>query len=163
MTQIVTIERRRQVQVFRWLLPAWFLVGAGLAALWPGHGWQLFSIGALPGVWLSFLLDAGVDDAGWVWLLPALLGGAPLLWFLGGMLDRIGTDVRLWSLAALVSAAGAGFLLLTAHADLDAAFAAHGGLLPFVICALQLGGYGATLLLLVVGAGGREWVGGRGG
>jgi hypothetical protein len=151
MTEIVTIERRADRPLFWWLLPLWFTVGALLAAQWPGFGHQLFSIGALPGVWVAFLIGTG--DSTTSWLLPTVLAGAPLLAVLGVMLDRVATDVRLWLVAVLLVAAAAGYFLLGAHQDLETGLERHGGFLPFAICALQLGSYGATLLLLVVGAG----------
>ncbi|MCK5943109.1 MAG: hypothetical protein KAI24_14110 [Planctomycetes bacterium] len=151
MTEIVTIERRADRSVFWWLLPLWFAIGAVLAVQWPGHGFQLFSIGALPGVWAAFLLGTG--ESAFSWLLPTLLAGGPLLLLLGRMLDGVGTDLLPWLLAVLVVAAVAGYFLLGAHADLETAFERHGGLLPYAVCSLQLGSYGATLLLLIIGAG----------
>jgi len=151
MTEIVTIERRADRRVFWWLLPLWFTVLALLAVQWPGHGYQLFSIGALPGVWVAFLIGTG--ESAMSWLLPTVLAGAPLLALFGSMLDRVGTDVRLWAIAVLLVAAVAGYFLLGAHEDLETALERHGGMLPFVLCSLQLGAYGATLLLLIGGAG----------
>ena len=42
-------------------------------------------------------------------LLPTLVVGVPLMWFLGRLLDRLHADVRIWLLAAVVGAATAGF------------------------------------------------------
>lgn len=141
MTQLVTIQRRYERPLFRWLLPLWFAVGALLALQWPGDNHRLFSIGALPGVWVAFLASA--HDTAMSWLLPTLGGGLPILFGFGYMLDRLGTDARLWFGAMLVAAAASGYFLLSSHDDL----------LASVVCALQLGSYGATLLLFIVGAG----------
>ena len=149
MSDIVTLQRQSVRTWFAWLLPTWFVFGAVLATIWPGHEWQLFAIGALPGVWLSFLIDA---DGGMSWLLPTLLAGAPLLWLLGHLLDRLETDLTLWFGAALLGSAVAGYVLLQSYSDLDEAVAYHGSFAAFCVCAMQLGGYGATLLLLAIGA-----------
>ncbi|MFT7535136.1 MAG: hypothetical protein ACI85K_001087 [Hyphomicrobiaceae bacterium] len=151
MTEIVTIQRRVERSSLAWLLPLWFVIGSVLGVMAPGYGWQLFSIGALPGVWAAFLL--GADEGVVEWLLPTLVAGVPIAWFLGRLLDRLGTDLRLWLAAALVVSGVAGYYLLQGYADLDAAFARHGSFWAFFWCSLQLGSYGATLLLLVVGAG----------
>mgnify|MGYP003624586304 FL=1 len=151
MTEIVTIERRVHASALPWLLPLWFAVGCVLGAMAPGFNWQLFSIGALPGVWAAFLV--GADESMIGWLVPTLVVGVPVVWLLGRLLDRLGTDLRLWFTAALVVAGVAGYLLLQGYTDLDAAFARHGSFWAFLICSLQLGSYGATLLLLIVGAG----------
>ena len=156
MVEIVTLQRAPVRKLFAWLLPLWFVVGVLLAMQWPGRGWKLFSIGALPGVWATFLLGADVPGAtGTVlgWVLPSLVVGAALTWLLGLLLDRLEADVRLWTGALLLGAAVAGYVLLQGYVDLDGAVDHHGSLFAFVICAMQLGSYGATLLLLAIGAG----------
>ncbi len=90
------------------------------------------------------------------WLLPTLVVGVPLMWFIGQLLDRLHADVRVWSLAAVVGAATAGFLMLPSYTHLDSAFERHGSFWAFMFCSLQLGSYGATLLLLVFSAGRRS-------
>lgn len=154
MTDIVTIERRSDSARFGVLLPGWFLVCALLATMAPGHGWQLFAVGTIPGVWAAFLFGEGNSAVGW--LLPTLFVGLPLLWFLGRMLDRLHADIRLWLLAAVVGAGVAGYLMLQSYARLELAFDRHGSFLAFLFCALQLGSYGATLLLLIFSAGRRS-------
>lgn len=151
MTEIVTIQRRVEKSTLTWLLPAWFAVACVFGAMAPGHGWQLFSIGALPGVWAAFLFGAEEGLVGW--LVPTLLVGLPIMWLLGRLLDRLGTEWILWLVAAVVVSGAAGYYLLQRHSDLEAAFARHGSFWAFFFCAIQLGSYGATLLLLVVGAG----------
>lgn len=151
MTELVTLPRPEAPRRFRWLLPAWFVVGCFAAVLWPGHAFQLFSIGALPGVWASMLLDAG--GGALAWLLPTIAVGAPLLWFVGMLLDRLDTEIRLWLPIALFVAALAGYAILDRYTDLDAAVARHGTFASIAVCALQLGSYGATLVLLALGAG----------
>lgn len=153
MTDIVTIQRRANRAILTWLLPIWFAVGATLGAMAPGHGWQLFSIGTLPGVWAAFLVGAGDGDSMLAWLLPTVIVGLPIAWFLGRLLDRVAADWRLWLGATLLAAAVAGYFLLQGYSDLDAAFSRQGSFWAFFVCSLQLGSYGATLLLLMLGAG----------
>ena len=126
-----------------------FAAGCGLGAVWPGHGGHLFGIGGLAGVWACFLV-ASEDPAGW--LLPTMLGGLPLLWFFGRLLDRLRTDLRIWLGAMVVCAAVAGYLLLQGYGDLERAIEHHGSFFAYCVCAVQLGAYGATLLSLVLGA-----------
>lgn len=161
MVEIVTLQRAPTRKTFVWLSPLWFVVGVLLAVQWHGHGWQLFSIGALPGVWATFLLGAEVPGSGTSgangtvlgWVLPSLLCGAAVMWLLGTLLDRLETDARLWLGALVLGAAVAGYVLLQGYNDLDGAIDHHGSFFAFVVCALQLGSYGATLLLLAIGAG----------
>ena len=155
MTEIVTLPRRSARPCFVWLLPAWFAVLTLLALLWPGRGFQLFGLGALPGVWASLLLDAaGFGGGAWGWFVPSLLAGVPIVALLGHRLDRLDTEVVPWLGGVLLCGSIAGYLLLQRFSDLDEAVAYHGSLGAFAVCALQLGGYGATLLWLTLGAGG---------
>jgi hypothetical protein len=151
MTAIVSLPPRAVRLRFTWLLPAWFAVASVLGTVWPGHGGQLFYIGALAGVWACFL-TSGSDEAA-SWLVPTLVGGVPILLLLGLLLDRLRSDLRLWSGLALVVAAAAGFVLLQEFSELDRAVEYHGSLWSFGICALQLGSYGATIVLLAISAG----------
>ena len=89
MTNIVTIQRRADTAHFARMLPTWFLACTLLAASAPGHGWQLFAIGAIPGVWAAIWFGASESLMGW--LLPTLVVGVPMLWFLGRLLDRLGS------------------------------------------------------------------------
>lgn len=154
MANIVTIQRRAETAHCARLLPIWFLAFTLLAATAPGHGWQLFAIGAIPGVWAAFLFGAGEGLLGW--LAPTLIVGVPMMWFLGRLLDRLYADVRLWLIAAVLTSAAAGFLMLQSYTHLDSAFERHGSFWAFLFCSLQLGSYGATLLLLVLPAGRRS-------
>jgi len=151
MTEIVTLQRGSSRPCFAWLVPAWFLFGALLGVVWPGSEWELFAVGALPGSWAAVVFDSGAGTFGW--LLPTLLAGLPLMWLLGSLLDKLGTDLRLWVLFAVGAAVVAGFLLLQSFNDLQLAIDKHGSLYPFAVCAWQLGNYAATLLLLAIGAG----------
>lgn len=151
MPEIVTIERRVVNATFAWILPVWFVVFSVLGATQPGHGSQLFSIGALPGVWAGFLAMQG--GSVWSLLLPTLIAGTPLLWFLGRLLDRLDADLWLWIAALLLGAGATGYFLLQGYADLEAALEHHGGFPGYAYCAMQLGSYAATLLLLVIRAG----------
>jgi hypothetical protein len=153
MTEIVTISRPAVPARFRWLLPAVFAAGCGLAVSWPGHGGQLFGLGAIAGIWAAFLVPAG--DTPLHWLLPTLAGGLPVVWFCGRLLDRQGTDLRLWALAAALASVVAGYWLVQGYADLEVAIDHHGSVLAYAVCALQLGSYSATLLALMFGNGGR--------
>ncbi len=151
MTAIVTLPPKATRPRFTWLLPAWFAVASTLATVWPGHGGQLFCIGALAGVWACYLMDS--SGATTTWLGPALLGGMPILLFLGRLLDRLQADLRLWALLLLCVAAAAGYVMLQDFSELGQAVEYHGSFLSFCICALQLGSYGATIALLAIGAG----------
>jgi hypothetical protein len=151
MTEIVTLTRRGERPCLTWLLPGWFVLGTVLGSLWPGHGWQLFSIGALPGVWVTFLIGGGSGAV--TWLVPTLLGGLPIVWLLGRLLDRLSTDWRLWLIVTVVAAAVVGYVLLQRFNDLDVALEHHGSFGAYFVCAMQLGSYAATLLLLALGAG----------
>ncbi len=151
MTEIVTLQQPAARPFFAVLLPLVFAIGCGLGVLWPGHSGQLFGIGALAGVWACFLTGGSEDPT--AWLVPTLLGGLPILWFLGRLLDRLRTDPWIWSIALAVVTVLAGYLLLQQHADLDVAIDYHGSFTAFCVCAVQLGSYGATLLALVIGAG----------
>ena len=53
----------------------------------------------------------------------------------------------------LLVATAAGYALLQSDGDLAITLARHGSLWAVVVCASQLGIYGATLLALVFGAG----------
>ncbi len=151
MTELLAMARPAARRRFRILLPALFAGGALLGVLWPGHAGQLFWIGGLAGVWACFVCSAGSSPA--AWLLPTLAAGAPILWFLGRQLDRLQADLTLWLVSFAVLSAGAGFVLLQGYEDLEQAIEFHGSLLAYGVCALQLGSYGATLVLLLVGAG----------
>lgn len=151
MTEIVTLQQPAAKPFFAVLLPLVFAIGCGLGAVWPGHGGQLFGIGALVGVWACFLTVGSESPT--AWLVLTLLGGLPILWFLGRLLDRLRTDLRLWSIAWLAGTVIAGYLLLQHYADLEVAIDYHGSFAAFCVCAVQLGSYGATLLALVIGAG----------
>lgn len=150
MTELVTAPQQAVRRRFTWILPSFFAVVTALGAVWPGHSGQLFSIGALVGIWACLLLDTSGDPA--TWLLPTVLGGAPVLLLLGILLDRLDADLRLWAGALCVLGAVSGFVLLQGFLDLEQALDYHGSFLAFAICALQIGSYGATLLLLVLGA-----------
>ena len=150
MTEIIRLPSRPRAR-FTWLLPAVFLVGSSLGSVWGGHGGQLFVIGALVGVWACFLLPNGADASGW--LLPTLLGGVPILLLFGWLLDRLRADLWLYAAAGLLVSAVAGYALLQGYGDFGHALDHHGGFLAYLICALQLGSYGATLLVLMVQAG----------
>jgi hypothetical protein len=150
MTELVTLTRPATPARFQWLLLAVFAVGCGLGMSWPGHGGQLFGIGAMAGIWAGFVTGAGAAPTSW--LVPTLIGGLPILWFLGRLLDRLQTDLRLWLLLAAVGAIVAGYLLLQRHADLAGAIEWHGSWLAHGVCAVQLGSYAATLLALMLGS-----------
>lgn len=137
--------------LFAALLPGAFALGCLLGALWPGHGGQLFGIGAVVGVWAPFLLHGAGDASGACWL--CCLAGAPVLWMFGRMLDRLRIELSVWVVAFAVVAAAAGYALLQWDGDLDITLARHGSLWAVVVCAGQLGLYGATLLALAFGAG----------
>jgi len=94
-----------------------------------------------------------------VWLLPLWFAAGSLigstvaghngqLYFIGAL-----AELWLWILAVLLSSGLAGYVLLQGHGDIEAAIAHHGSLLAYLICALQLGGYAATLIVLAVQAG----------
>lgn len=151
MTAIVSLPPRAVRLRFTWLLPAWFVVASALGTVWPGHCHQLFCIGALAGVWVCFLADGSGSDTSS--LLLTLVGGVPILMLLGLLLDRLRSSLRLWSALVLCVAAAAGFVLLQEFSELDRAVDHHGSLLAFGICALQLGSYGATIVLLAMSAG----------
>ncbi|MCA8951267.1 MAG: hypothetical protein KDE27_17300 [Planctomycetes bacterium] len=149
MTEIVRLSapvRRR----FVWLLPLWFAIGSVLGSMVAGHNGQLFFVGALAGIWASALVEPGEASLG---LAQALLGGVPLLALLGWLLDRLRAELWLWGAAAGLTTALAGYFLIQGHADFEAAIAYHGSLFAYLVCALQLGSYGATLIVLVLQAG----------
>lgn len=150
MIEIVRLPDRSRAR-FTWLLPIVFTVGALLGSVWPGQGNQLFVIGAMAGVWACFLLPSGTDAVSW--LVPTLLGGLPVLFLFGWLLDRLRADPWLWGVALVVVGGLSGYTLLQGYGDLEAAIEHHGSFLSYCVCALQLGNYGATLLLLVVAAG----------
>jgi hypothetical protein len=151
MTEIVTLPERAVRPRFTLMLPCLFAAGVVLGAVWPGHGNQLFCIGALPGVWACYVVDAsGEADS---WLVPALIGGIPIQLLLGRLLDALETDLRLWFIASVVFAAGAMYVLLQGFPELHEALRYHGSFLALFVCALQLGSYGATLASLAFGAG----------
>ncbi|HET7845248.1 MAG TPA: hypothetical protein VFL14_13920, partial [Xanthomonadales bacterium] len=77
MTEIVTLRQEATRPLFAVLLPLLFAACCALGVVWPGHGAQLFSIGALPGVWACFL--TGSTGSALAWLLPTLLAGVPIL------------------------------------------------------------------------------------
>ena len=149
MTELVTLTRPLARPCFQWLLPLVFAIGCGLGMVWPGQSGHLFGIGALAGVWACFLV-AGDDPS--AWLVPSLVGGVPVLWFLGRLLDGLRADLFLWLVAMFGCAGVAGYLLLQGHADFEEALEYHGSFLAYCVCAMQLGAYGATLLSLVLGA-----------
>ncbi|MEO6596047.1 MAG: hypothetical protein ABIP94_14960 [Planctomycetota bacterium] len=151
MTEIITLPHAAVRRRFVWLLPAVFVTGSVLGAIWPGDSGQLFCIGSLPGVWACLALGGDSDTA--AWLLASVIGGVPILWLLGRLLDRVQADLRLWVAASLLVCLAAGYVLLQGYTDLDAAMAHHGSFWAFAICALQLGSYGGTLLLLAISAG----------
>lgn len=154
MTDIVTLPDRAVRTRFIWILPVLFAVGTTLGTVWPGHGNTLFCVGALAGIWACYLLGASGDVESW--LLPALAGGVPILLLLGLLLDRIETDLRIWfAVLCLVSAATA-YVMLQGFPEVGQAIEYHGSLAAFVVCAVQLGSYGATVVLLAFGAGGRR-------
>jgi hypothetical protein len=150
MTEIVSLKRATTRPRFAWLLPGFFVLAAIAGSMFPGHGWQLFGIGSLAGIWACFLF-AGEDPT--TWLVPSLLGGVPILWFLGRLLDRLRTDLWVWLVALAAGTLIAGYVLMQGYADFEVAVEYHGSFLAFCICALQLGSYGATLVALVTGAG----------
>lgn len=150
MNEIVRLPspaRRR----FVWLLPLVFAVGAVLGSVWPGQGEQLFVIGSLAGVWACYLMPSGGEVVGS--LLPTLVGGIPILLLFGRLLDRLRAELWLWGLACLLVSSVAGYVLLQGYGDFEAAIAFHGSFLAYCICALQLGSYGATLVVLMLEAG----------
>lgn len=151
MTAIVSMPPRAVPLRFTWLLPVWFAAISALGTVWPGRGGELFCIGALAGVWVCYLADSSGEAASW--LLPSLIGGVPILVLLGLLLDRLRSDLRVWAVLVPCIAAAAGFALLQGYSELDRAIEHHGSLLSFVICSLQLGGYGATIVLLALSAG----------
>ncbi len=136
---------------FLWLLPLWFAVGSVIGSAVAGHNGQLYFIGALAGAWACALFDADITSS--LGLLPTLFGGVPLLLLLGWLLDRLGAEVWLWGVAVALTSGLAGYVLIQGHADFDAAIAHHGSIFAYLICALQLGSYGATLIVLFVQAG----------
>ena len=150
MTEIVTLRHANTRPFFAVLLPLLFAACCSLGVVWPGHSGQLFSIGALPGVWACFL--TGSTGSPLAWLLPTLLAGVPILCLLGRLLDRLQSDPWVWAIALVVGTVLAGYLLLQHYADLEVAVDYHGSFFAFVVCAVQLGSYGATLLAFVIGA-----------
>ena len=150
MTEIVTLPREAVRPRFTWILPVWFAAASSLGVVWPGHSGQLFFIGALAGIWACLLVDSSGEPSAWI--LPTLVGGVPILFYLGRLLDRLQSDVRVWSMLLLLVAAIAGFVLLQGFRDLEHAVHYHGSFLAYCVCALQIGSYGATLGMLVVGA-----------
>ncbi|MCR9248122.1 MAG: hypothetical protein NXI31_24090 [bacterium] len=150
MTEIVRLPAPVRWR-FLWLLPLWFAVWtlAGTAAA--GHNGQLFFLGSLVGVWANALVDAEAGSG--LAIGATLLGGVPLLALLGWLLDRLGADVWLFGVALALITVLSTYVLLQGHADFDAAIAHHGSMLAYLVCALQFGSYGATLVALVVQAG----------
>jgi len=150
MTEIVRLPSRARPR-FLWLLPLVFVIGAVLGSIWSGQSGQLFVIGSLAGVWACSLVPSGEEAAGW--LVPTLIGGVPVLLLLGRLLDRLRAELWLWTVAWLLVSGIAGYVLLQGYGDLEAAIAYHGSFLAYCICAVQLGSYGATLLVLMLEAG----------
>jgi len=150
MTEIVRLPVRTRPR-FTWLLPLLFAAGSVLGSIWAGHGGKLFFLGALAGIWACSLVDTGTDAT--AWLLPTLLGGIPILLLLGHLLDRLHADVSLWIAVMAVICCVAGYLLMQGHTDLEGALAYHGSFLAYAVCAVQLGSYGATLVVLGIEAG----------
>ena len=68
-------------------------------------------------------------------------------------LERLRTDLRLWTAAFAVWTAAAGYVLLQRFPEVGQAIEYHGSFAAFVVCAIQLGSYGATITLLAIGAG----------
>ncbi|MBL8749506.1 MAG: hypothetical protein JNK78_10130 [Planctomycetes bacterium] len=151
MTEIVSLPQPAVKARFAWLLPMLFAAGCGLAAIWPGHAGKLFCIGAIVGIWACLFVDVGPEPVSW--LLPTLTGGLPIVAFLGILLDRLQTDVRLFGVVLAIATAAAGYVLLQGFVDIEHAVDHHGSLLPFVVCALQIGIQVATLVALIAGAG----------
>ena len=157
MTEIVRLPMPVRLR-FVWLLPLWFAIAAAIGSTVAGHGGQLYFIGALVGVWASALIGDGAESS--LALIPTLLGGVPVLALLGWLLDRLGAELWLWLTAAALCAGLAGYLLLQGYSDIESAITHHGSVFAYLVCAMQLGAYGATLIVLVMqaGRGGRrDW------
>ena len=154
MTDIVTLPDRAVRTRFIWILPVLFAVGTTLGTFWPGYGNTLFCVGALAGLWACYLLDASGDVESW--LLPALLGGVPILLLLGVLLDRIETDLRVWGAVLILVSAAAAYVLLQGFPEVGQAIDHHGSFAALLVCAVQLGSYGATIVLLAFGPGARR-------
>jgi len=152
MTEIVRLPERTHPR-FTWLLPLLFAVMTGLAAIWPGHEGHLFFLGSFVGVWACSLYDSGNEVTSWI--LPTLLGGTPILLLLGWLLDRLRADIGLWVVSMVLISGVAGYVLMQGHGDLEGALDYHGSFLAYAVCSLQLGSYGATLVVLAI-------LGGRG-
>jgi hypothetical protein len=155
MTEIIRLPVRTPPR-FTWLLPLLFAVASVLGWIWAGHGGRLFIIGALAGIWACFLVDGGAGAV--TWLVPTLLGGIPVLLLLGWLLDRLRADVLVWSATMLLISGVAGYVLMQGYPDLDKAIDYHGSFLAYAVCAVQLGSYGATLVVLGITAGRRRTI-----
>lgn len=145
MTEIVRLPPRHRAR-FVWLLPLWFAIASSAGAFVPGHNGQLFVLGSLAGVWACSLVPVGEDAL--QWLVPTLIGGVPVLVLLGWFLDRVRAETWLWGTVLVLAAGLAGYVLLQGYGDFEAALEHHGGFTAYLICALQLGSYGATLAVL---------------
>lgn len=140
----------RPQRLFVWLVPACWIAGCLVGFRHPGDEYALFALGSLAGLWV--MLVVGDTGSTATVLAPMLLAGVATMALFGVLLDRLRASWRVWLVALLAVAGAALWLLLHGHADLDAARQKHGSLLAFGICALQLGGYGATLLTLCLAA-----------
>lgn len=151
MTEIVALPRPAARRRFAWILPGLFAIASALSASWPGHGGQLFCIGAVPGVWAGLLFDSAGGPSGW--LVPTLVAGVPILWLLGWLLDRLQADLRVWLVVGAAATALAGYVLTQGDVDLERAIDHHGSMWAVFFCAMQLGSYTATLVSLATSGG----------
>jgi len=124
-----------------WAALCWF------GWVYPGADRSLFLTGSLTGIWVFFVVGepASAENL----LLPCMIAGVATSMVLGYLLDRARASLLLWSLFALVGANVAGYILLQGYGDFDQAIASNGSFLAYAACAAQLGGYAATVLVLI--------------
>lgn len=145
------LPRSPQPRTWRhvWCLPAAFGVLCALGALWPGEGWQSFSIGSIAGLWVGLVLGDLISHP----FVPTLVGGLATMALFGWMLDGLRVPLLVWGLVTPAAACAAGYVLLQGFPDLDAALVARGSWPGAGVCALQLGSYVAVVVALAFGAG----------
>lgn len=135
---------------FLLVLPA---VWAALSLLhfhFPGDEYGLWAVSSMAGTWSLFLLP-NIGDIHQPWIRLCVAGvGALVMMGAGWALWRLGVRKRLWTILWLVAAALVLFVTLQSYPSIERALAKNGSWTAYILSALLLGSYAATLISALV-------------
>ena len=138
---------RRPRWFYIWLLPAIWTAVAWANFAHPGDEYGGFAAGSLAGLWIVILFDVGGSPGG---MLPLILAaGAATVAVAGLVLDKLRAPFIAWAAIVIVACPALCFWQLSHFETLERAISKNGSIESYVLPAINLALYAATLAVAI--------------